>query len=325
MTDHRSIVELARGQHGLITLAQARAAGLSADAVGRLVRSGRWARLRRGVYVVGAAPQTWEQRILGACLAAGPDVRAAGRTAARLWDLVDRTGRPQVLVDGRRRVRLPDVTVHRTLLLPPMDRAARAGIPVTSLSRTLVDASAGQDPATVGAWVDRSIRLHGLELAELRSCLARLAGPGERDVRALREALELRPIDHQPGDSALEGSVLQTLRSAGLPEPVLQHPVRRTDGREAFIDAAHPWAMVALEADGFEFHRDRTAFDHDRIRSAELMLLGWDVYHLTSAMSDAFLVRVVTGALDRSAARCGVPDWRSRAAGGSEGLGHRSA
>lgn len=300
--DHQAITALARTQHGLITLDQAIAHGASPDAVGRLVASGRWSRVRRGVYVVGAAARTWEQRMLGTCLAAGPDSMAAARSAGRLWGLVDRPGRPELLVAGRRRVRVPGATVHRSILVPPMDRTVVDAIPVTSLARTLVDLSTGQSPTVVGGWVDQAMREHGLELTEVHGCLARLAGPGRRDVRAMRAALDLRPLDFEPGDSALEGRLLRVIAAAGLPAPELQHQVVRPGGTVAFIDAAYPWAMVALEAEGFAYHRDRTAFDHDRARAADLALLGWDVYPLTATMSDERLVAIVTGALDRAEA-----------------------
>ena len=43
------------------------------DATGRLEP------IRRGVYRMAGAPETWEQRLLAACLAAGPEARASFR------------------------------------------------------------------------------------------------------------------------------------------------------------------------------------------------------------------------------------------------------
>lgn len=308
--DDAAIVRLAMHQHGLITTQQALGLGATPDVVQRQTDRGRWTTLRRGVYVVGAAPSTWEQRAMGATLAGGPDVIASARSGARIWGLVDRSGPLEVLVEGRRRVRLDRVVVHRTLLLPAVDRDRVRGIPVTSIARTLVDASAGQDPDVVGQWIDQAMRDHGLQLMELESCLARLAGPGRRDVRAIRAALERRPVGYDPGESSLEARVVRIIATAGLPPPILQHPVRRADGKLARIDVSYPWAMVALEPEGFAFHRDRTAFDRDRIRGAELTLLGWDVYRLTTAMSDRYLATTVARALDLATEKLGLPPWR---------------
>jgi very-short-patch-repair endonuclease len=75
--------------------------------------------------------------------------------------------------------------------------------------------------------------------------------------------------------------------------------VVRPDGRRAFIDVAYPEPLVAIEADGWECHGQRAAFDADRVRSNELVLLGWRVLHVTSAMTDAQICRVVAIAIGR--------------------------
>jgi hypothetical protein len=309
--DDAAIVRLALHQHGLVTMRQARDLGATPDAVQGQLQRGRWSAVRRGVYAVGAAPRTWEQWALAACLAAGADAFTAARSATRLWGFVDRSGRLEVVIAGERRVRLSQVEVHRSVLLPPVDRAAVRGIPVTSIARTLVDASAGQHPDVVGGWIDAAMRDHGLDLLEIESCLARLAGPGRRDIRSIQAAMARRPAGYDPGESNLEARVIRVLADAGLPPPSLQHPVRRSDGRIARIDIAFPWAMVAVEPEGFEFHRDRSAFDRDRVRGAELTLLGWDVYRVTSSMSDAFIARTVAAALDLATEKLGLPSWRA--------------
>ncbi|MGN6695833.1 MAG: hypothetical protein ACTHN0_16775 [Aquihabitans sp.] len=95
---------------------------------------------------------------MGAVLAAGPDAYAAFRTAARVHDWVDRTGRLELLTDGYRRVRLPGVLTHRTIHLLPEDVTTVAGIPVTSPVRTLIDLGARQPEATLGRWIDVGIQ-----------------------------------------------------------------------------------------------------------------------------------------------------------------------
>ncbi|HEX2575611.1 MAG TPA: type IV toxin-antitoxin system AbiEi family antitoxin domain-containing protein, partial [Aquihabitans sp.] len=72
--DHQAIVALARAQHGLVTRRQVLELGGSDRAIATLVATGRWRRSRRGVLEVGAPAATWEQRVMAACLAAGPGV-----------------------------------------------------------------------------------------------------------------------------------------------------------------------------------------------------------------------------------------------------------
>lgn len=295
--DERRLNDLAARQHGLLNRSQAHRAGLSDDAIKRRIRSGRWRRLRTGVYVVGPVPSSWHQRVMGVCLGGGPDLVASHRTAARLWGLLDADGRIEVTVAGERRVRLPGARVHQSILLPDLDRTTRASIPVTTLSRTIADVSGHQDPLTVGIWIDGAMRNHRLGLLDLRSCVARLAGPGRRDLRPLRAALAPRLPGYDPGDSELEARALRALDDAGLPRPVQQHPVRRPDGRTAFIDLAYPPEMVAIELDGWEHHGRRSAFDSDRIRRNELTLLGWDVYQFTATTTGSVLTSTISSAL----------------------------
>src|SRR5215208_2892074 len=73
---------------GLVTRAQAHELGLSDTALRKRCLNGSLRALHPGVYVVGGAPDTWHQRMLGACLAAGGLAVASHRSAARLWGLL---------------------------------------------------------------------------------------------------------------------------------------------------------------------------------------------------------------------------------------------
>lgn len=305
--DEGAVVRIARAQHGLISAEQVMEVGGTADQIDWRVATGRWSRQRRGVYVVGAAPPTWEQSVLAACLAAGADAMASHRTAARLWELVDRSGRIEVLMARDRRVRLSGVTVRRSRLVVPSDRIVRSGIPVTSLARTLVDVSVGQSQSTVGSWLDDSLRRHGLRIDDVRRCVARSARPGRPGLRSIRLELGRRLPGYDPGDSELEIRALHALRAAGLPEPVQQHPVTLGEGRRALLDLAYPDDLIAIELDGWDVHRTRTAFDRDRSRANELALLGWRIYRFTSSTTVAELARTVGQALAAAHDRPSVP------------------
>lgn len=268
--------------------------------LGRRIDSGAWERIRRGVYLVGAAPRTWEQDVLAACLGAGSDAVASHRTAIRLWGLVPRSGQIEVSIPDRRRVRQPQLTVHRSTLLPVLDRTSVEGVPVTTVARSILDASAGQEAKVVGLWIDDAIRRLGLDLIEVRSCAARLAGPGRRDIRAARTALAWRLDEYDPGDSELEVRALRALADGGLPAPVQQYPVRLADGTTVRLDLAYPDDLVAIELDGWAFHGQRSAFDNDRVRRNALTLLGWTVFQFTSTSTDGELVATVQAAIARS-------------------------
>lgn len=295
--DHGRVTDIARAQHGLITHRQVAELGGSPQQIRTLVTSGAWLRARRGIFVVGAAPDTWERQVMAACLAAGPGVVASLRSAARLWDLVQAAGRIQLLVGDDRRVRLEGIEVHRSALLPPMDRSVARGIPVTSTARTLVDLSPTQPVDTLGVWVDSLLRVGQLHLLDLQSCVARLAGPGRPSLDTIRSVLAVRLPGYDPGDSNLEIRAFRALGDAGLPLPVQQHLVVGPDGQPMFLDLAYPEHLVGIELDGWAFHNQRSDFDRDRRRRNALTLLGWRIYQFTSTTTDLALVTTIGRAL----------------------------
>lgn len=49
----------------------------------------------------------------------------------------------------------------------------------------------------------------------------------------------------------------------------------------ARVDLAYPAALLAIEADGYEFHSSRRDLQRDRARQNALVRLGWTVYRVT--------------------------------------------
>ena len=93
-------------------------------------------------------------------------------------------------------------------------------------------------------------------------------------------------------ESRPELRVLRVLAAGGLAAPVQQHWVKVGDDRFR-LDLAYPEAKVAIEYDGWDAHRSRSAFDSDRRRDRVLQLAGWVVLRLTSQTPDAELVATV--------------------------------
>ena len=115
---HPNTVELdwyLRRQSGVISCAQARAAGLSQDVVDRRVASRRWERLHPGVYLAADHPYTDEARLRAAVLWAGKDAVAHGVSAAWWHDLGPKLpATVEVTVPRRRNLgHQPGVSVRR--------------------------------------------------------------------------------------------------------------------------------------------------------------------------------------------------------------------
>ncbi|MBW8826227.1 MAG: type IV toxin-antitoxin system AbiEi family antitoxin domain-containing protein [Acidobacteria bacterium] len=296
------IEELAMRQHGLVTWAQARASGLSGSAISRRVAAGRWHRIRPRVYVFAGVPSTYEQTVLAAVLFA--DERfgwASQRTAARLHRL-EVPGPPEidVLTLPTKRIDAPGIRHHRSAEIRLADLGRVDGIPVTAIPRTLVDCLPWLGETGFGRALDDARRRRLITAEEAEGAHAHL-DRGRRTGRHLivpgRKPLALRVAGQLAGGSDRELDVLAVLASAGLPLPVQQHRV--VIGRRGrLLDFAYPEMQVGIEWDGFETHGlMRDVFDDDRIRDAELQLLGWLMLHPTSRTPPDLLAGWVRSAL----------------------------
>jgi very-short-patch-repair endonuclease len=65
------------------------------------------------------------------------------------------------------------------------------------------------------------------------------------------------------------------LHLAGLPAPVVQHPVVAR-GTCYYLDLAYPEVLLAIEYDGAD-HRTQRRARRDLLREAALAALGWHV------------------------------------------------
>ena len=138
------LAALAAKNHGVITTAQARSLGVNADALRRRVTSGSLQHLDESVYVVSGAPDTWSRRALVAAHISGEHASLSHRCAASLWGMEGFATAPLELTVTRwaRRARRSGVIVHESTDLDPVDRTTRAGLPVTTVVRTLLDLAA---------------------------------------------------------------------------------------------------------------------------------------------------------------------------------------
>ena len=273
---------IARTQDGLITVEQARNAGLSARGARSRVEAGRWERSLRGVYRAADSPRSWRQDLLAACLAAGPAAVASHRSAAALWGLDGvGPGWVELTVSRPRAHRLPGVLVHRSTDLDPTMAIVRAGIPTTDPARTILDLGAVIPVWRVEAALESALSRRLVTLTGLRVALDSVARRGRRGAGVLRALLEQRSDAARMSESVLEARVLRLLRDHSLPQPTLQYEVRVGQRLIGRVDFAYPRLNLAIEVDGYEFHSSLAAFSHDRARQNELVAAGWTVLRFT--------------------------------------------
>lgn len=266
-----AIARLSIDRHGIVTLAELEGLGLSGRAVRHRVAAGRLCRLHRGVYSQGRP--TPQGRWMAAVRASGPGALLSHRAAAALWDLRPDAGRRiDVTVAGSTGRASAAIEVHSGARIAPPDVASRAGIPCTSLARTLLDLAAVVDRATLARAVDRAEELRAFDLDAVEEVLERCRG--RRGTVALRSVLAdyAGPAVTR---SAAEERFLAIVSEAGLPRPRVNDWIPLGEGQGYRPDFLWGDARLIAEVDGRTHHARRLAFRHDRRRDRRLALAGF--------------------------------------------------
>jgi len=115
--------EIALEQHGFITSAQTREAGMSTPLVASMVRRGRLEHVSHGVYRIGQVPVTQYAPLMQAVLWTGfPEACVSHDSALDVWDISDiLPDRIHITVGAKRRIEreIPDqYVIHRGDLDP---------------------------------------------------------------------------------------------------------------------------------------------------------------------------------------------------------------
>jgi hypothetical protein len=162
-------------------------------------------------------------------------------------------------------------------VLHPRDVTVTEGIPITSVARTLLDLSAVVRPSDLLAAIDRAERLRLLDLDAVVDVLDRARG--RRGTRALRLAIAAyRPSTQK---SELERRFRHLLEERGDNPCPFFNALVDGDGGTHEVDAWWPDHGLAVQLDGFEFHRTRRDQQRDAECDADLELAGYRVLRLT--------------------------------------------
>lgn len=234
---------------------------------------GRLHPVERCVYSVGHDDLTVEGRWMAAVLACGDGSVLSHRSGADLLGIAPYRGRwIDVTAPRRRRSRGP-LKAHFTRL-DPLDVTVEDNIPVTSVARTLLDLASIVDCRRVERALERAEKLELFDLREIEATCRR--SPGHHGLKNLTEALTLHLPDNRTR-SDLERDLLDLCRDHYLQLPEANAIVA---GYE--VDALWPDARLIVEVDSWEHHRDRAAFERDRVRDADLGLAGYTVIRITA-------------------------------------------
>lgn len=277
----QAIVGLAERQRGLVTAAQLAALGVGRRTVERWVASRRLRRVHRGVYVFGPQPLIPRGKWLAAVLAKGSGAVLSHESAAALWGLAG--DRPLVdvtaLSGSQSKARHPGIRIHVAKLARD-EWLTHEGIPVTTVARTLFDlAEAVEPPQLESAW-DEAGRLRLLRVKQVATlCERHPTRPARRRIEPLLTARQLHEEERRR--SPLEDRFAAFVQANHLDPP---HTNVLVAGDE--VDILWPTARLIVELDSWEFHAHRAAFEEDRNRDAEHLLLGYRTIRVTHRRLD---------------------------------------
>ncbi|GEM_PF-486996 len=277
--DRRSTFDqFTRQQLGLITRTQALHAGVSSSTIDRRLSRGELERVAPHVYRLRAgAPESPEQKLLAACLSFGRGAVASHRSAAWLWRLdgFRDAPPPEVSVPHGCRLQVPGVTPHQRRQLAPEGYCKRAGVPVTTLHRTILDLESSLSENKLEIALDSAARGHPELFIELTEFLAPISTQWRNHGGRLDSLVALR-VGGEPTGSAFETRLLQMIRKAGIEPPTLQYPVfKELDHPFVHIDFAWVKRKIALFADGASYHLARRRARLDASQRLHLTRLGW--------------------------------------------------
>jgi len=250
----RELEELIRRQAGVVTRAQALAAGMTRHAVEARLDGGRWRRLHPGVYLVYTGPPARESLMWAAVLGVKPGAVLCYQTAAELHGLVEarKRGAVHIMVPrGRPAAPMNGVVVHysrraqiaRHPALPP---------PRTRLEDTVLDLAEAETTAT------RAVGWILTACASRRTTPDRLLTAMDGRLRIRRRRMLLAALgDARAGvESILEhGYLYRVERPHGLPQGSRQRRIR-VGGTSRYEDIRYEEYGVIVELDGVAAHPD---------------------------------------------------------------------
>jgi len=270
----REVARLTSAQRGLITRGQLLAAGITRGSIEHRLQTGRLHKHLRGVYLVGRPTLEPLARELAAALYFDGDAVLSHASACWLWGFIpDAPPEVTVTLIGRDARPRQGLHVHRVPFLARQDMRIRRGIPLTAPARSLLDLAADATEDALEQAVAEAVAMRLTSARELEQALDRAPGrSGTARIRAILDA------DAEP---ALAGSkperlLLELIRQAGLPEPLVNKPFHGFR-----IDMRWPEHRLALEFDGHRFHGSRAAFERDRRRDQVLAAAGYTVIRVT--------------------------------------------
>jgi hypothetical protein len=246
-------------QSGVAARSQALQAGYSRRAMAHRLKSAKWRRVQRGVYVTFTGPVHREARLWAALRRAGPGAMLSHETAAEVHGLTDKpSAKIHITVPADRHPArhrpIRGVVIHRSSQSRPM-QLPEWKLPRTRIEDTVLDLVAtARTFDEAYSWISRALSQKLVGVDTLREALRTRSRIRWRVW--LAEAL----ADAEEGAYfPLERRYARDVeRAHGLPKA--QRQARRIiGGRTHYKDNWYPEYRVCVELDGPTYHQDEQA------------------------------------------------------------------
>lgn len=243
----------------------------------KILRTSRFRRIFRAVYISAEVPDSSRVRAEAALLLHPPSAFVSHTTAAALCNLPvppDPLTHVTVLADRDRR-RRPQIENHVATTQPRV--ATIGGLRVSHPFRMFVELASMLSLVDLVVVGDALVRIAKIEPERLVEACAR--STDQHAARALRAARYVRA----EVDSPMESRLRMLIVLAGLPEPKVNHKIRDEHGNVLRrLDLSYPELQLIVEYDGRQHIEREANWQGDLDRREEFDDDGWRILVVTS-------------------------------------------
>jgi very-short-patch-repair endonuclease len=252
---------VASRQHGVVAYGQLVRLGFSEGAIEHRLKKRFLHRLHRGVYAVGHPAVSREGQLMAAVLTCGPDALLSHWSAAEHWRLL-RSRALLIAVSAPTYHEAPKgVKPHWVKEIDASERTIRDGIPINTVTRTLLDLAAVAPFKQLRRATNEAERAGWLSERATRETLE--THRGRKGIKAFRAVIAALDPQTRRSRSDFEVEFLAFCRRHGLPTPVSNAIV---EGYE--VDMHWPGTNLIVELDTWDYHGTSQTFESDRERDA---------------------------------------------------------
>lgn len=283
------VLRLATLQRGLVHRRQLRAAGIAKNKLATRVHDGRLTCIHSDVFAVGPMlPQVQYVAETAAALQYVGFGVLSHFSAANLWGMLDSVGLNDlwpheesvwVTLAGKELRASTGIHLHSVQALDRRDLRRCRNLPVTSPARTILDLAGMLHPSELESLLAQTLQRGLARAAELQDVIVRAPAttPGIARLRRLLNS----SVSLADTRSRYERKLKALIAAAELPQPLTNVKLGGY-----IVDYHWPEQRLVLEFDSWRFHRERDAFERDRLRDQHLIASGQRVMRATAGHVD---------------------------------------